>query len=656
MTVGELTAYLDLDDKSFNRGLDSAHSKFSSFGSKIGGMAGMVGKVAVGAAVGGVAALGAGLVAGGVAGMKFNSSVEQTTIAMGTMLGSTAKAKALIADVTKMSAATPFEFPELADATKRLVAYGVAQKDVIPTMTRLGDISSALNIPIGEMSDLYGKMKVSGRISMEDINQMAGRGIPIYGALAKQLGVSQGEVRGLVEAGKVGFPDIEKSIVGMTEKGSMFGGMMDKQSRSFSGLWSTIKDGATQVFATAMKPLFTWLAKEAMPAIVQAMPQIQAVVTKLVGGIGGVFKVLGSVFGSVKSLFSGGGMDTSAFMGPIKDVLTNLSKLWDVIKGPVKMAASYLGTVLGKAFTYLKPLLVDFIKTQAKVIGYVVMLARFIKRHWAGIVTVVGPIFKILSTIISTAFKVIVDVVKVAMALIRGDWRGAWNGVKSIMSNVAKAIGTIVRALGSLVVALLRAAWAAVRALTSAAWGGIKSAVSAGVSAVVGYVKGLPGRILGALGSLGSLLYEAGRSIISGLLNGIRDALGAVWDEVSSIAGKIRDLKGPLEYDKVLLRPAGQAIIGGLMDGIDDQLSALYAQVGEIGPRLSVNAAPRVQLAVAGGNGAGGASRGTTTINVNVVVPGGTTLIGTAKQVGEIIAPHVARAVERSAARSARRR
>jgi tape measure domain-containing protein len=231
MTVGELTAVLNLKTNDFDRGLDSSERKFSGFGGRVGGMAGKLGTVAMGAAAGGIAALGAGLAVGAVAGFKFNSSVEQTTIAMGTMLGSTAKAKDLIGEVTKMAASTPFEFPELADATKRLVAYGVSARDSVPLMKRLGDISSALSIPIGEMADLYGKMKVSGRISMEDINQMAGRGIPIYKALAEQLGVSQGEVRGLVEEGKVGFPDIEKAFESLTDKGSMFGGMMDKQSK-----------------------------------------------------------------------------------------------------------------------------------------------------------------------------------------------------------------------------------------------------------------------------------------------------------------------------------------------------------------------------------------------------------------------------------------
>jgi tape measure domain-containing protein len=297
MTVGELVAYLDLNDKGFNTKLNQGEKRFASFGSRIQGGASKVNGVLMTAAKGGVAALGVGLIAGAAAGIKYNSSIEQTTIAMGTMLGSTSKAQTLIAEVTKMAAATPFEFPELADATKRLVAYGVAAEDAVPLMTRLGDISSALQVPIGELADIYGKMKVSGRITMEDINQLAGRGIPIYSALAKVMGKNQSEIRGLVESGKVGFPQVERAFENLTNKGSMFGGMMEKQAVSFSGLWSTVVDSLNAALGTAVKPLFDWLVKEGMPSLIANMPKIQAGLVSVAGALQTVLGIVLKVFG-----------------------------------------------------------------------------------------------------------------------------------------------------------------------------------------------------------------------------------------------------------------------------------------------------------------------------------------------------------------------
>ena len=68
-----------------------------------------------------------------------------------------------------------------------------------------------------------------------------------------------------------------------------------------------------------------------------------------------------------------------------------------------------------------------------------------------------------------------------------------------------------------------------------------------------------------------------------------------------------------------------------------------------------------VKLGFIGGASAASAPQlamaaGPSEIHVHVHVPGGTTLIGTAREVGEVIAPHVARALGRQSSREARRR
>jgi tape measure domain-containing protein len=132
------------------------------------------------------------------------------------MLGSAEQAKSMMAQITQFAAETNFETPELADASKSLVAFGVAQQQVIPTMRMLGDISAGLNQPIGELAQLFGKAKVQGRLFAEDINQFQGRGIPLVQQLAKNFGVAEGEIRGMVAEGKVGFPQLVAALAEMT--------------------------------------------------------------------------------------------------------------------------------------------------------------------------------------------------------------------------------------------------------------------------------------------------------------------------------------------------------------------------------------------------------------------------------------------------------
>ena len=90
-------------------------------------------------------------------------------------------------ELSDFAASTPFEFPEIANAGKSLLAFGFEASKITGTLTTLGDIASSLNIPLGELSEIYGKIKTSGRVFSEDINQLTGRGIPIISELAKQF-------------------------------------------------------------------------------------------------------------------------------------------------------------------------------------------------------------------------------------------------------------------------------------------------------------------------------------------------------------------------------------------------------------------------------------------------------------------------------------
>lgn len=206
------------------------------------------------AAVGATAAIG-GLV--GLAGksIALAAGFEQTEVAFATMLGSADKAKNLMKDLFEFSAKTPFQFAEVSAAAKSLMAFGVSAEDVKDTLRRLGDVAAGINAPVGEIAEIYGKAKVQGRLFAEDINQLTGRGIPIIQELAKVLGVTEGEVKAMVEAGKVGFPELEKAFQGMTDKGGKFAGMMEAQSQTLAGLWSSLKDNVELALAGIGKSL-----------------------------------------------------------------------------------------------------------------------------------------------------------------------------------------------------------------------------------------------------------------------------------------------------------------------------------------------------------------------------------------------------------------
>lgn len=173
---------------------------------------------------------------------------QQLEIAFKTMLGSAGQADALMSQLIKTAAITPFGMTDIGQAAKQLIAYGVAADEVNDTLIRLGDIAAGLSIPINDLAYLYGTTMVQGRLYTQDLNQFLGRGIPLMEELAKQFGVAENQVKQLVEDGKVGFPEVQKAIENLTNEGSKFGGLMEAQSKTITGQISNIEDAIDTMF------------------------------------------------------------------------------------------------------------------------------------------------------------------------------------------------------------------------------------------------------------------------------------------------------------------------------------------------------------------------------------------------------------------------
>lgn len=180
--------------------------------------------------------------------VKVRGEFQQLEIALNTMLGSKSKADKLLEEIVQTAASTPFGLKDLAAGTKQLLAYGSASGEVIGEIRMLGDVASGVSVPINDLIYLYGTLRSQGRAYAVDIRQFAGRGIPIYAELAKVLGVGVGEVNNLVESGKVGFPQVEQAFRNMTKSGGMFGGLMEAQSKSLTGLLERFRDSIDVMF------------------------------------------------------------------------------------------------------------------------------------------------------------------------------------------------------------------------------------------------------------------------------------------------------------------------------------------------------------------------------------------------------------------------
>ena len=189
----------------------------------------------------------AGLAAAGIASIKLAADLEQSRVAFTTLLGSAEKADAFLKDLAKFAASTPFEFVGLQDSARRLLAFGFAAQDIIPLMNSIGSAVAGLGggkEQIDRVTLALGQMQAKGKVSAEEMNQLAEMGIPGWKMIASAIGVSIPEAMKMAEKGAIDSTTAINALInGMNEK---FPGMMEKQSKTINGVFSNLVDGATR--------------------------------------------------------------------------------------------------------------------------------------------------------------------------------------------------------------------------------------------------------------------------------------------------------------------------------------------------------------------------------------------------------------------------
>lgn len=202
------------------------------------------------AATTGILAVGGAAITAATQMVRMAGQLEQAKIAFETMLGSAERADAFLRDLADFAAATPFEFQGLQDSSRLLLAFGFQADAVIPIVETLGDATSALGGGTDTLEGVVralGQIQTKGRVSTEELLQLAERGVPVFDILREKLNLTSDQVANI---GTVGISSSEAITAILEGLGERFGGAMQRQSRTILGLWSTVKD---TVSLTAME-------------------------------------------------------------------------------------------------------------------------------------------------------------------------------------------------------------------------------------------------------------------------------------------------------------------------------------------------------------------------------------------------------------------
>ena len=207
------------------------------------------------------------IIAAGTAAVMGAAKIEGFTAAFTTMLGNEDKAEKLIGQLNRMAAVTPFDPEPLIKSSKTLLAYQIQVEDIESTLKMLGDASSGSAEALESLSMAYGKIATKGRASMEELNIMIDRGVPILNALSESLGVSTEKIIEMTSQGKIRFEDVNAAFEKMTSEGGVFYNGMQTASETLNGKISTLTGGIEQ-FAAMMAEQLIPIAKEAVDGLI----------------------------------------------------------------------------------------------------------------------------------------------------------------------------------------------------------------------------------------------------------------------------------------------------------------------------------------------------------------------------------------------------
>jgi tape measure domain-containing protein len=262
MLVGEVFARMGLDSRQYEEGLGRLEGVTRREATTLGSVFRNAFSVALGISVFEAVKRGFRAVVG--ESISFNAQMEQARIGFTTMLGSAERAEVFLRDMADFAVRTPFEFPELLDASKRMLAYGFAAEDVLPTMEAVGNASAAVGLGtegINRIILALGQMRAKGKLSAEEMRQLTETGIPAWEILAEAMNKTTAEIMDMQSKGLIPADRAIKMLVeGMNKR---FPNMMSQMEDTWEGVTSTIKDIWQMTIGALTSNLFnglkTWL-------------------------------------------------------------------------------------------------------------------------------------------------------------------------------------------------------------------------------------------------------------------------------------------------------------------------------------------------------------------------------------------------------------
>lgn len=612
-----LIAKLSLNDDDYKKGLDNAKGGAEGLGGtfkKVGGI------IATVFAVDKIKDFTSSVVKMGI---EYNASIEQSTVAWKTLLGSQEKAEVMIKDIAKYAATTPFSKMGVDEMAKQLHNAGFKGDELFKQLTKFGDMGGAFGVQedsLKEMVRQYAQVQMATVAYTEDLNILQDRGIPIYKGLSEVLGKSVADVKKMASEGKISADIYNKAIDSIAKNTE---GSMVAQSKTFNGMISTLKDNLGVLAGKLAEPIFNKLLEQ--------LPKVMDFLDKLISNIGEGQGFLEGFANAIEDTFG------ESAANKVRVFTNTLSFIMDNING---IATALVGVATGMAVFKTVNLVMGMVK--AFKAWRVATEGMTIAQALLNVVMTLNPIGIIIGLIAGLVAALIYlwntnDGFRNALI-------NAWNAIKEVAldcwgeickfftEDIPNAWNFVVEETGKLIDSIVNwfsqlpnriwtwlvNTYKKIEEWGSKVWEKAKEIGKNFITSFMDWITQLPQKIwltfLNALDkvaqfaiNLGSKALEAGKNMVNNIINAVkslpsemmnigRNIVEGVWNGISNmggwIMGKVKGFFGNIvngaksmlgihSPSRVFADEVGKYMAEGVGVGFEDEISSVNATVGK---------------------------------------------------------------------------
>ena len=525
--------------------------------------------------------------------VDYQKSMEYYTTSFTVMTGSAEKASETVQKLADIGATTPFDMPQLADATSLLMNFGFSADDAVDSMMMLGDISQGNADKLDTIARAYGKMNSAQKVTLENINMMIDAGFNPLQEISEKTGESMQSLYDRISKGKLSVDEITESMKRSTSEGGKYFQSMDAQSQTLDGRLSTLSDTVNSKLGESLQPILQKAADEWIPNVTTAidnmdMDSVVTVIDEIISGVGDLFGFIMDNGDTIISLVAGIGtaMVTWNVVSMINGVITAI-QAFRVANEGASVAQALLNTVMNAnpimlVATLLAGLTATIITLWNTNEGFrntVISVWTAFKDTVGNVITSVGGF---IGNLISW-FQALPERIGTFLGEVIGNVQ---NWASNMVSRASEAGSNFVGSVVSFISGLPSAVWNWLSSALNNAWNFAGQLAQAGANAASGLVN----NIIGTISSLPSQLYNWGVDMVRGIANGISNAIGYVTNAVSSVANKIKSFlhfsrpdEGPLaEYESWM-----PDMVEGLSDSLRKASPELISQTEALANGMS---------------------------------------------------------------------